>query len=281
MGVINITPNSFYGPSKYQDADEVYQKFVEWKTLCSVFDLGAQSTAPQSAPIDEAEELRRYGEIALPAIEKYYGEFKTLPLISIDTYRAHTFFQVCKLIRKIKHDASLVWNDVSGQFDESVLEVLLSNRNNSYVLCHNRVPNREATARHLSYALNQPQSIATELSHFFSKAEEVCYKHQLTERVYFDLNFGFAKSRQENHQLLNDMTDLMNSFPKHHWVIGLSQKSFLKLLESDDKSHYREHLHFYLLAKLKKNISLQNLTVRAHDPYLVQLVNCTSESLNI
>lgn len=281
MGVINLTPNSFYQSSQHFNHDEVFQKIFSWKDCCDIFDLGAESTAPHNIPITSEEEMSRFEQLAFPALIKFHRQFHYLPKLSIDTYRAETFSKVALKLREIEPNIPLVWNDVSGLFDQDVLAVLHSHQANSYILCHNRVPARERTGFHREYSLDQPSKLTSEILAFFQSAAEKCKKLNISERVSFDLNFGFAKSREDNLHLLTAMSDIMNRFSDNEWFLGLSHKSFLKIIDVENDFHYRELLHFYLLTNLKKTFCAKNLVVRVHDPHIVQLVNSFSEIQNI
>lgn len=275
MGVINITPNSFYGPSQHHTSLEVLKKLIEWKEHCDIFDFGAQSTAPQSKSIDAEEEVFRFAEIALPALENYFLAFGTLPQLSLDTFRPKTFSVVSAQIRKIKADAKIYWNDVSGILDPAVFDILQAHPANYYIFCHNRVPDRESTSRHRDFTPDFRGKNHQEYIEFFSQAWHQLKEKHLDSRVVFDINFGFAKSREENHYLLGQFTEITKHFAHQNWMIGLSQKSFLKMMESEDDFQLREHLHFYFLSMIRKESPTLNLIVRAHNPQLVRLVNYT------
>lgn len=276
MGVINLTPNSFFAPSQHQDEQMVFNKLVAWKELCDIFDLGAESTAPQNKAITAAEEISRFESCALPALLKFHQQFKFLPKLSLDTYRAKTFLAIAQKIREIEKNTPLIWNDVSGIFDQSVQEVLEFHPGNSYILCHNRVPNRSETGNHREYCTNQPEQIEASMLEFFSAAERRCSALKVANRVHYDVNFGFAKNREENLQLLKVVGDVMHKFPHNTWFLGLSHKSFLKFIEDDNDHYYREMLHFHLLLTLKKSVTVKNLILRVHDPRIVQLANAVS-----
>ena len=81
MGILNITPDSFSDGGRYFDADRALERALEIEALgADLIDIGAQSTAPSSSPLDTGEELARLST-SLKAISKHLK----IP-ISVDTY---------------------------------------------------------------------------------------------------------------------------------------------------------------------------------------------------
>lgn len=103
MGILNITPDSFYAGSRLTHETDILDRATRMVNEgADLFDIGGYSTRPGASPVDEAEELRR----VLPAVELLTKHFPETPL-SIDTFRS-------SVARKaVEAGASLV-NDVSG-----------------------------------------------------------------------------------------------------------------------------------------------------------------------
>jgi len=84
MGILNITPDSFYSGSRMQDTDTILQVASEMlKEGATILDIGGQSTRPGSVRLLAEEELKR----VLPVIESIHKKFPDA-FISVDTYHA-------------------------------------------------------------------------------------------------------------------------------------------------------------------------------------------------
>jgi dihydropteroate synthase len=273
MGVINITPNSFSDGGNHFHVETCLQKLLEFSQSTSIIDVGAESTAPMNHSISIDEELQRFQQILLPALIEFHTQKKFFPSLSIDTYKFKTIeFMVRELhqlgIKKI------LWNDVSGIVDDGVVNFLKENENIDYVYCHNLVPERDKTCLHKSFA-SDSLDIFQDVSDRFKKTIQLFQANELSYRLYLDPCFGFAKTREQNYQLLNRLPELINSFSNQNWVIGLSKKSFLSFSDKKDDFLSREMVHFSILRQLLKVFSEEKILFRVHDPNLVQLAEQT------
>ena len=125
MGVINITPDSFYSDSRIQDPDKILTRVQEMlEQGADIIDLGAFSSRPGAKLISAEEELIRL----IPAVELISQNFTDV-VISLDTYRS----EVLKRVVEIK---PCIVNDITGfDKDPEILEIVKTN-NLPYVLMH-------------------------------------------------------------------------------------------------------------------------------------------------
>lgn len=213
MGVINLTPNSFSDGSEISSPQSHVNKLKLFKNT-AILDFGAESTAPMNVPISADEELARF--------EPFLGViFSLQKVISIDTYHPETifFFQKEWIRRGLK--VPLVWNDISGKFDDEVERFLAKGSFFEYVFCHNLAPTRALSARHMDYVSKlSPDDFLYHMETFFSPA--------IRDRVILDPCLGFSKSYQQNWHTLENIPRLQKMFPLSRFLIGFSRKSFLR-----------------------------------------------------
>ena len=125
MGILNITPDSFYDGGKYKNESEILNQTEKMLTEGATFiDVGAYSSRPGAAHISEDEELNRI----LPVIDLLIKEFPEI-LISVDTFRAKIASET------VQRGASII-NDISGgNMDEKMFSTI-SNLNVPYIVMH-------------------------------------------------------------------------------------------------------------------------------------------------
>ncbi len=267
MGVINITPNSFSDGGELSSLTETTLKINSLLNKgCHFLDVGAESTAPFNSEISEREEIARFDKFLVPLFSN--TDLWKSTILSVDTYRLNTF----KYIYAKFPGENIVWNDVSGIFDDSIASFLIDDCPNAdYVFCHNNSPTRELTSGHMDYAKSDADTdIAKELEYFFSKGIKLFKKHGIENRIILDPCFGFSKTLKQNLILLGKVPDLMKKFPSFPFLIGVSRKSFFKYLGGDILLD-REIYHLAFLRQLIETTSAQRTIVRLHDPVVLEL----------
>lgn len=257
MGVINLTPNSFSDGQEISSPKILEDKLKHFNSTV-ILDFGAESTAPMNEPISADEELARFG----PYLDIIFSCDK---LVSIDTYQPETifFFQKEWLKRGLK--TTLVWNDVSGKFDDEVKKFLNEGSRFHYVFCHNLAPTRDLSARHMDYTIQeQGEDFLNHLQCFFKKASH--------ERVILDPCLGFSKTFEQNWYTLENIPKLQQQFSHSRFLIGFSRKSFLrsKYQLSRERSD-RDLLDFYHCEEVKRlSVNWQGeVWLRTHRPELL------------
>ncbi|MDR1341755.1 MAG: dihydropteroate synthase [Prevotellaceae bacterium] len=208
MGILNVTPDSFFAGSRASAADAVATRTHQMLTEgAAIIDVGACSTRPGAAEVLPKEELRRL----CAALEVVRGKFPQA-VASIDTFRAEVVREVAAQF------GAVIVNDISGgQLDKKMFETV-AELGLPYVLMHMR---------------GTPQTMQQETTYGDLMGEIVRY---LSERVsalhgmgvcdvVVDPGFGFAKTTEQNFEVLARLEEL-NIF-ELPLLVGFSRKSMV------------------------------------------------------
>jgi dihydropteroate synthase len=275
MGVINITPNSFSDGGKISDIHSCLEKLTEFSRTVSIIDVGAESTAPLNQSISWDEEIYRFKSIFLPALSEFHRMNGFFPRISIDTYKLSTIQYMVSELNQLGIK-NIIWNDVAGIVDEQVLQFLKDNQLVDYVFCHNLVPSREVVGSHKNYA-SETNNIIANVEMRFAQIIDLFLQHGMSHRLYLDPCFGFAKTRDQNYQLIQALSKIISTFPSQKWILGISKKSFLSFAQKKDDFYHREMVHFSLVRHWLKILSAEKIFFRVHDPAVVLLAEQTKD----
>ncbi len=187
MGVLNLTPDSFFDGGKYyQDVDKALaacEQMVSEGAL--IIDVGGESTRPGSHPVSASEELGR----VMPFFERAIQEFPQT-LFSIDTYKAEVAQEALSAGVHIVNDIS------AGVLDQGLLQVV-AGYDCGYVLMH--MKGQPSTMQ------NDPtyEDVLQEVYAFFqAKLEELRKKNIGRLRVVLDPGIGFGKRLEDNLKLI-------------------------------------------------------------------------------
>ena len=213
MGIINITPDSFYSGSRSEKMDAVLHQAEQMlKEGATILDIGGQSTRPGSKKISIDEELKRV-ITPVAAIHKNFPE----AFLSIDTYYSDIATEA------VDAGASII-NDISaGSIDSKMIETAVK-LNVPYVLMH-----MQGTPQTMQL---QPyyENITSEVLDFFIKKVYEIRQAGITD-IIIDPGFGFGKNSSHNFKLLHDL----GVFKMLHCpvLLGISRKSTIyKTLET-------------------------------------------------
>lgn len=187
MGILNITPDSFYSGSRIPTLEQALIRTAKMLEDGATFiDLGGYSSRPGADDITEAEEISR----VIPIIEALTTEFPNL-LLSIDTFRG----AVARAA--IESGATLV-NDISaGLMDTDMLE-LIAEKRVPYIMMHMR-----GTPTTMSRLIEYKEMVQ-EILYYFSERLENARALGITD-IIADPGFGFAKTREQNFELLGKL----------------------------------------------------------------------------
>ncbi len=210
MGILNITPDSFYDGGKYTSDSEIIKQagkmFVEG---AKIVDIGAVSTKPGAQEISEEEEEKRL----IPIVKKLVKEFPN-EIFSVDTWRSG--------IAKVAIDQGMsIINDISGgTFDNKMFD-LVSKENVPYIIMH--IKGKP------SYMQEKPvyENLIKELIFFFSKQIEDLKKRGVKD-IIIDPGFGFGKNQEHNYHLLKNLGYF--HFFGLPIMVGVSRKSMINKL---------------------------------------------------
>lgn len=208
MGIINITPDSFFDGGKMED-EATMLKAVDKMIAdgANIIDVGAISTRPGAENVSTKLELERL----LPAVLAIRKEFPEIP-VSIDTFRSWV------AVRVIDEIGPIIINDISGGTLDSKMFETVGKLKVPYILSH-----LKGTPRTMQ---DNPQydDLIKEISTYFSEKVKKLSKLGV-EDVILDPGFGFGKTLDHNYELLNKL----DSFKVFQLPVmcGLSRKSMI------------------------------------------------------
>ncbi len=210
MGILNITPDSFYDGNKYVDFESIKKRIIEMQEQdVDIIDIGAVSSRPGAIDISENEEANRLLDI--------YKKIKhTFPdiITSIDTYRS----SIAK--ETIKYGANIINDIYAGNYDSNIIQVVKEKRI-PYVAMHmNGNPkNMQSNIEYKNFKYDI-------LSFFEKKIREI--QNAGHNEIIIDPGFGFGKTLNQNYQLINILKELTQfGLPI---LVGLSRKSMISNL---------------------------------------------------
>lgn len=213
MGIVNLTPDSFYGGSRFSNDVKLLEEVERMMTAgMSIVDVGGMSSRPGAEIIDVDTEIKR----VLPAIENIRKTFPEL-IISIDTIRSEV------AVRAIDAGAGIV-NDISAwTIDPRLIEVV-AEKGVPYILIH-------MLGRPKDMQVNpQYSDVVKHVLDFFAVKSRFA-KDLGIKDIILDPGFGFGKSIDHNYQLLNSLS--VFRILDCPILIGLSRKSMIyKLLKT-------------------------------------------------
>lgn len=207
MGILNVTPDSFYDGGFYKDASVILNQVEKMLEAEATFiDIGAYSSKPNAAKVSQEEELKRI----LPIIDLLLKQFPGI-VISIDTFRAEVAKQC------IEKGAALV-NDISaGHLDDKMMETIAS-LHVPYIMMHMR-----GTPQTMQQQTNY-EDILKEMLFYFSERIAKARALGIVD-IIIDPGFGFAKTREQNFELLNSLEGFkITELPL---LAGISRKSMI------------------------------------------------------
>jgi dihydropteroate synthase len=207
MGILNITPDSFYDGGKYKNESEILNQVEKMLSDGATFiDVGAYSSRPGAQHISEEEELKRI----IPVINLLQKNFPEI-IISIDTFRS-------KVAIETVHAGAAIINDISGGKMDDKMFATVANLQVPYILMH-MLGTPQNMQKNPVY-----KNVTTEIISFF--AEQIYKLHQLQlNDVIIDVGFGFGKTNIHNYEILKNLA-LFKSLDAPI-LAGLSRKSML------------------------------------------------------
>lgn len=211
MGILNITPDSFYDGGQYKDRDDILRRTEKMLNEGADFiDIGAYSSRPGAAHIIENEELRRI----VPVVAMLVREFPEI-LISTDTFRAN-------VARACVEEGAAMINDISaGNLDDQMIPAV-AGLQVPYIMMH-----MKGTPQNMQQAPQYTDIIREVIYYFSEKIAEA--RNSGINDIIIDPGFGFAKTLEHNYELMNKLELLHRlGLPV---LTGISRKSMVyKLL---------------------------------------------------
>ena len=207
MGILNITPDSFYDGGSYKNEKAILNHVEKMLNEGVDFiDVGAYSSRPGADFVSQAEELQRI----LPIVKLILDKFPDT-LLSIDTFRSVVAKQC------IEAGAAII-NDISaGRLDEDILPTVAELRV-PYIMMHMR-GTPQTMQQHTQY-----DNLIKDILFYFSERIATAKALGIID-VIADPGFGFAKTLEQNFELLNQL-ELFKMIEKP-LLVGVSRKSMI------------------------------------------------------
>ena len=252
MGIINVTPDSFYEASRVQEQSVLRERVRQiLDEGGAIIDVGAYSTRPGALDISaeaEMERLRWALPIVVDEAEKWYDEHNgngPKPLISVDTFRAAV---AERCVTELGAD---IINDISGgTLDEKMFDVVARTRA-IYILMHSR-----GTPQDMQQRTDYADGVVDEVIRFFKgqvgklverfegfegferfEKFERFERLERLENVVLDPGFGFAKTLEQNYALMKGLDRIREALPDYPLLVGVSRKSMVYKLLGTDALH--------------------------------------------
>lgn len=207
MGILNVTPDSFFDGGKHNSLENALQRATQLiADGVDIIDIGAYSSRPGAPLISSQEEIDR----AIPIIEAITEKFPQVPL-SIDTFRAD-------VAKAAIHAGAHIINDISGGILDDNMFATVAELQVPYILMHMR--GTPETMQQLTDYDDVVNDVAVNLGNKIAKLRALGVKD-----IILDPGFGFAKTIEQNYELLFRVNEL-----HYHGLPilgGISRKSMI------------------------------------------------------
>ena len=208
MGILNVTPDSFYESSRCVDVQKAIERAKQIiDEGGDIIDVGAYSSRPGAEDVSEEEEIARLRSV-LPLIRERYPD----TIISVDTFRS-------RVARFVVEECGVdMINDImGGEGDEDMFETVAQLKV-PYILMHMR-----GTPQTMQNNTEYSDIMVEMISYFSEKIEKL--RLLGVNDVILDPGFGFAKSLEQNYNILKNLADIAQF--KLPLLVGVSRKSMI------------------------------------------------------
>ena len=207
MGILNLTPDSFFDGGKYNDISRSILKINQMiSDGADIIDIGAVSTRPGSKPISYSEEKERLIP-TIKLVRKLYPKI----VLSVDTF----CFQIAQECIDLGVD---IINNVNLFYNETKMMKVISQNNTPYVLMH--IKGNPETMQQNPHYDDFQRDIILFFKNYIKKLNSFGIKN-----IIIDPGFGFGKSLDDNYKLMN-MIPVLKKFG-YPVLIGISRKSMI------------------------------------------------------
>ncbi len=207
MGILNVTPDSFYDGGTYDSMSKIMEQAARlYEEGAFIIDLGAYSSRPGAAEVPQEEEWNRLKGI-IKAIKNQFPD----RLIAVDTFRSEIAY------RSLQEGADMI-NDISGGYLDHKIWKVVADYKAPYIAMHSK--GTPANMQQLTQYSNLPMEVLA----YFVELTRQAKREGLTDLI-LDPGFGFAKTTEQNYELLNQLEvfDLLQA----PILVGLSRKSMI------------------------------------------------------
>ena len=256
MGILNITPDSFYDGGRYKNMDEALKQAEKMlKDGATFIDIGAYSSRPGALDVSLENELKN----ALPVVEAVSKKFPEA-VISIDTFRAKV------AVEAIAAGAHIV-NDISSGDDDAEMMASVGKIKAPYIMMHKKGSPKNMQKN------PQYENVLLEVMNYFTQKISDANASGIIDLI-IDPGFGFGKNLQHNYQLLHALNDFhIFGLPV---LAGFSRKKMIQHITGSDVEHALNGTTVANTIALLKGISI----LRVHDVKeameCINIVNATN-----
>lgn len=207
MGVLNLTPDSFYDGGKYTEREVIFDRAKKMLTEGATFiDLGAYSSRPGAEHVSEKEELNRLLPILTGLVERFPKAY-----FSVDTFRS-------KVAREAIEAGAALINDISAGNADSKMLPTIAELQVPFIMMH-----MKGTPKTMQQK-TQYKNLLQEIAYYFSEKIEQAHHLGINDLI-LDPGFGFAKDTAQNFELLRKMKNLTHfGYPL---LAGISRKTMV------------------------------------------------------
>jgi dihydropteroate synthase len=208
MGILNITPDSFYDGGQFLSPDSQLRQVEKMLSEgASIIDIGAVSTRPGAGEVCQTGEL----ELLLPSIKAIRHNFPSA-ILSVDTFRP----LIAKAV--IEQGADMINDIYGGRFDSGMMMETVASLRVPYVIMHMKGDpgNMQDNPTY--------SDVIAEVIYFFEKQVAVARSTGI-QGIIIDPGFGFGKTVEHNYRLLSGLETLQ--FLEVPVMVGISRKSMI------------------------------------------------------
>ena len=247
MGIINVTPDSFYAGSRKNNIDAVVEQAEQMLAEgASILDIGGESTRPGSDPVTAEEEKERVLPV-LVAVKKKFPQ----SIISVDTYRA-------TLAKEALQCGGDIINDISAMTADVAMLDVVTETKAPIILMY-----RKGTSKDMQQQCEYKNVVQEVTEYLLGRAALLAERKVGADKIILDPGIGFAKNDEQNLRLIQNLNALtVNGYPV---LMAASRKTTIgKVLGAEQVLPPEERLEGTLAVTAAAVYAGANL-VRVHD----------------
>ena len=209
MGIVNVTPDSFFAGSRIAGETALRTRFDELVSEgAAIADLGAYSSRPGADEVSVTEEMERLR----PALRILRDEYPDLP-VSVDTFRS----EVARM--SVEEYGAAIINDISGGALDPEMYHTVAALQVPYILMHMKGDPQTMQS------LTDYSDVTLDVIDYFAERIGKLLELGLHD-IILDPGFGFSKTTEQNYELLMHLDDLTHTFTQPI-LVGVSRKSMI------------------------------------------------------
>ena len=199
MGIINVTPDSFYAGSRKKSVDDEVLEQAEQMLAegAAILDIGGESTRPGSDPVTPEEERQR----VLPAVAEIKKRFPE-SIVSVDTYRG-------QLAKEALECGGDIINDISAMTADDAMMDVVAEAKAPIILMHRRGKSKDMQQQ------CEYKNVVQEVTEYLLNRAALMQERQIgPDKIILDPGIGFAKNDEQNLRLMQNLNALtVNAWP--------------------------------------------------------------------